>query len=185
MESEQLEYLKNYELVLTRALLSVAKDMRHGGSQLYQTDDLDEVWNAIAPRYMVDAIPNIAEYPAVSVAWAGYIGMAFAYLWDKDWSQVTSSDDAYGMLCSPRGFDAMDEYIVEDVLGYRMDSKEAQDIENLMRSLSHVALNHIRHEQIEPQSEMAFHVFARTVRAVFHVGASCELYRLGYKWVKQ
>lgn len=181
----QLEYLHKYELELTRKLLSVAYDLRCGGQQLYSSDDLDKVWTVIAPEYMVDAVPNVAEYPMVAIAWAGYIGMALAHLWDKDWTVVTSSPDVYKMLSVPRGFDAMDEYIVEEVLGYEFDSPAASRFENLMRSLSETALAQIRREQVEPQSEMAFHVFARTVRALFSVGASCELYRLGYKWEKQ
>lgn len=185
LADRQLEYLHKYELELTQKLLSVARDLRCGSQQLYSTEDLDKVWNNIAPSYMVDAVPNIAEYPTVAIAWAGYIGMALAHLWDKDWAAVSSSPDVYEMLSAPRGFDAMDEHIVEDILGYKFDSPTASRFENLMRSLSETALAQIRHEQIEPQSEMAFHIFARTVRAMFNIGASCELYRLGYKWEKQ
>lgn len=182
---EMVEYLQKYELDLTRKLLDVAKDMRCGSGVLYDSEDLDGVWDRIVPEYMVDAVPNVAQYPLVAIAWAGYIGMALAHLWDKDWSVVTGADDAYALLRSPRGFDEMDEYIVEEIMGYRLESDTAKRLEDLMRALAETALAQIRHEEIEPQSKMAFHVFARTVWAVFHVGASCELYRLGYKWEKR
>lgn len=42
----------------------------------------------------------------------------------------------------------------------------------------------IRHEQIEPQSPMAFHVFARACCTMFRIGAAIELKRLGYKFEK-
>jgi hypothetical protein len=39
----------------------------------------------------------------------------------------------------------------------------------------------IRHEGIEPQSPRAYHVFARTVQVLYRIGASIELFLLGYK----
>ena len=47
-----------------------------------------------------------------------------------------------------------------------------------------MAVAQIRHEQIEPQSQMAFHIFARACRAMFRIGAAIELKRLGYKFEK-
>lgn len=185
MEAEQTEYLQQYELTLSKQLMHIAEDMRYMGSQLYQSDDIDNVWKEIAPQYMADAVPNIAEYPTVAIAWAGYIGMAIANMWDRDWAAAMKLDNIYDALQKPRGFDAMDEYIMEEVLDFPVDSVAAKGVENLMRNLSQAALSQIRHENIEPQSAMAFHVFARTVRSMFRIGASCELYRLGYKWTKQ
>lgn len=184
MEQQEKQYLQNFELKLTGNLMAIARDMRFGGGQLYQSDDLEQVWDTMAPYYMADAVPNIPQYPAVAIAWAGYIGMAMARLWDKDWAAVADAPNPYALLAEPRGFDEMDEYIVEQILGYRLESDTAGSIENLMRSLAQSALDAIRHEQIEPQSQMAFHVYARAVRAVYRVGASCQLYRLGYKWTK-
>ena len=178
------EYLQRYEDELTQKLLRQAHDLRCGAEQLYQTEDLEEMWHKIAPQYMVDAVPEIAQYPTVAIAWAGYIGMGLAHLWDKDWAEVFGREDVYASLRDPRGFDEMDEYIIEGVMGYLLDSKTAQGFENLMRSLSQTALAQIRHEEIEPQSEMAFHVFARTTKVMFRIGVSCELYRLGYKYEK-
>lgn len=185
MEAEQTEYLHQYELTLSKQLMHIAEDMRFLGSQLFQTEDIDAAWNDMAPHYMVDAVPNIAEYPTVAIAWAGYIGMAVANMWDKDWETASKIENMYECLQKPRGFDAMDEYIVEEILGFSLDSPTAKGIENLMRALAQASLSQIRHENIEPQSPMAFHVFARTIRSMFRIGASCELYRLGYKWVKR
>ncbi len=184
MDDKQIEYLQKFEEEVTAALLRIAVDCRCASEHLYQTDDLEEVWKRIAPDYMVDAVPNIAEYPTVAIAWAGFIGMGLAHLWDKDWSRVSSSENPYTMLRDPRGFDEMDEYIIEDVMGYLLDSDTAKRLTDLMRQLSQAALARIRSEQIEPQTPLAFHVYARVVRAMFRIGASCELYRLGYKWTK-
>ena len=39
-------------------------------------------------------------------------------------------------------------------------------------------------EQIEAQSVMAFHVYARTTKVMFDMGVAVELRRLGYNYVK-
>ena len=123
------EYLQKYEEELTQKLLRQAHDLRCGAEQLYHTEDLEEMWHKIAPQYMVDAVPEIAQYPTVAIAWAGYIGMALAHLWDKDWDEVLRREDVYASLRDPRGFDEMDEYIIEGVMGYLLDSKTAQGFE--------------------------------------------------------
>lgn len=57
-------------------------------------------------------------------------------------------------------------------------------VENLIRSTAELALSLIRKEQVEAQSVMAFHVFARTTKVMFELGVSVELKRLGYNYVK-
>jgi hypothetical protein len=42
----------------------------------------------------------------------------------------------------------------------------------------------IRKEGIEPQSVMAFHIFARAVKVFYELGISIELRHRGYKYVK-
>jgi hypothetical protein len=76
----------------------------------------------------------------------------------------------------------MDEHIVRDMIGYHLESKEAKGIEDMMRRLGEAALTLIRRENIEPQSPMAFHVYARAIKVMYRIGASIELKRLGYKF---
>ena len=40
----------------------------------------------------------------------------------------------------------------------------------------------IRHEHIEPQSPMAFHIFSRACKVMYRIGAAIELKRMGYKF---
>jgi hypothetical protein len=83
----------------------------------------------------------------------------------------------------------MDEYVRETVLGLSPKAKpqegkqmnEYDEVEELVRTLSTICLTQIRREQIEPQSPMAFRVYLRSIHALYVVGASVELYRLGYK----
>ncbi|MBR4065790.1 MAG: hypothetical protein IKJ97_03460 [Bacteroidaceae bacterium] len=173
-------YLENFENRLMNELLKITTQYNMLEGTLLSTEDIDSRWHAIAPEYMADAVPNIADYPTVAIAWAGYVGMAVAHLWDEDWNE--HCNDEYKSLYGPAGFDDMDEYIVQKVLGFHLESQEAKNIEQMMRRLGETALTLIRRENIEPQSPMAFHAYARVVKVVYRIGAAIELKRLGYKF---
>ena len=144
------------------------------------TPDLEEKWREVAPEYMADAVKEVNSYPEVALAWAGYLGMGYAHLWDSNWRK--HSRDGYSKMLGSRGFDDMDEHIVRDIIGFHLESREAKGIEDMMRRLGETALTLIRRERIEPQSPMAFHVYARVVKVMFRIGAAVELKRLGYKF---
>lgn len=149
---------------------------------LLRSDDIDAKWKELAPDYMADAMKLITDYPMVSVAWAGYMGMAVAKWWDQDWA--TFGKYPYANLLGKHGFDDMDEHIVSDIVGIKLESEEAEKLENIMRQCATTAIGFIRHENIEPQSIRAFYVYARVVKVMFEIGAAIELHRLGYKWKK-
>lgn len=173
-------YLENFESRITDELLRMCKQYGSLDGTLLATDDIDARWNDFAPEYMADAVPNIASYPTVAIAWAGYLGMAVAHLWDGDWT--VHSKDGYKSFYGGLGFDDMDEHIVRDIIGFHLESREAKNIEEMMRRLGETALTLIRRERIEPQSPMAFHVYARVVKVMYKIGAAIELKRLGYKF---
>ena len=107
------------------------------------------------------------------------MGMAIANGWDTDWSRTAAL--SYNELYGPRGFDDMDEHIIANILGLPLDSKEARSIEDMARRCGELTVDLIRHEQVEPQSPLAFHIFVRACRAMYRIGAALELERLGYK----
>ncbi|MBQ5751476.1 MAG: hypothetical protein IIV89_01385 [Bacteroidaceae bacterium] len=173
-------YLENFESRITDELLRMCKQYGVLDGTLLATDDISSRWNELAPEYMADAVPNIADYPTVAIAWAGYLGMAVAHQWDGDWA--AHCKDGYNSYYGEQGFDDMDEHIVRDIIGFHLNSNEAKGIEDMMRRLGEMALTLIRRENIEPQSPMAFHVYARVVKVMFRIGAAIELKRMGYKF---
>ena len=173
-------YLENFESRIMDELLRLCTQYKVLEGTLLATDDIDARWHELAPEYGADAVPNIADYPTVAIAWAGYLGMAVAHYWDADWA--SHSKDEYKAYYGEQGFDDMDEHIVRDIIGFHLESQEAKNIEQMMRRLGEQALTLIRRENIEPQSPMAFHVFARAIKVMFRIGASMELKRLGYKF---
>jgi len=175
-------FLDKYEDNLTQELLKLCTNYKMLDGTLLSTDDIDDQWKVLAPEYMADAVPQIAQYPTVSVAWAGYLGLAIAQGWDTNWEMCKNCGykDFYGS----RGFDDMDENVLFTVLCLAPESEDARKIEDMMRRCGEKAVSLIRHEQIDPQTAMAFHVFARTCRTMYRIGAAIELRRLGYKFEK-
>ena len=184
MTEQQHELLNNYEEGLRKMVTEFLSEQKELEGQLLEVDELKEKWKSSAPSYMADAVPEIAKYPLVAIAWAMYEGMGAAVLWDKEWKRYESVEDFHKMLCEPRGFDCMDEYITEILLCHPLGSPEAEKLENLIRSTAERALSLIRKEQVEAQSVMAFHVFARTTKVMFEMGVSVQLKRMGYNYVK-
>lgn len=176
------EYLERFEGVLQEELLRLCTSDKMLDGSLLATEDIDGRWNDFAPEYMADAVPQIADYPTVSVAWAAYLGMAVAFGWDKDWKEC--SQMSYTSYYGEQGFDDMDEQIVHKVLGLLSDGYETRALEDMIRRCGEATVSRIRHEHIEPQSPMAFYVFARSCKVMYRIGAAIELKRLGYKFEK-
>ena len=150
--------------------------------ELLNSEDIDQKWKEWAPEYIADALPEVNQYPDFAIACAGYAGMAVAHWWDEDWGRNHGSK--YEALHGPRGFDDMDEFIVQNILGLTLDSTDAKQIMNILLCCAQKAATFISHEHIEAQTVKAFHIFARTVKVMFRIGASLELKRLGYKFQK-
>ena len=184
MNEQQHELLNKYEEGLRKMVTEFLTQQKELEGQLLEVEELKDKWKSSAPSYMADAVPEIAKYPLVAIAWAMYEGMGLAVLWDKEWKRYESVEDFHKMLCEPRGFDCMDEYVTEILLCHPLGSAEAEKIENLIRSAAERALSLIRKEQVEAQSVMAFHVFARTTKVMFEMGVSVQLKRMGYNYVK-
>lgn len=178
----QDQYLDTYEQGLTEHLLRMLSDMKLLNRQLLTSQDLSEKWNQMAPAYVADGVKEIAKYPTVSLGWAMYLGMAVANYWDKDWETYGSMPQLYEYIRDKRGFDYMDEYIRENVL--ELNGEEFDRMEQVVQDCAQQVLSKIRHEQIEPQSPMAFYVYARSIKVLFHMGAAVELKRMGYKMEK-
>ncbi|MBO5250670.1 MAG: hypothetical protein J6B31_01530 [Bacteroidaceae bacterium] len=177
-----IQYLIRLEEKMQNELLRLATSRNMLKGVLLATEDIDEQWKILAPEYMADAVPQIAHYPTVSVAWAAYLGMAVAYGWDADWETYLKLP--YQSYYGEQGFDDMDEHIVRDLLRVPLDSKTAKELEETIRQCGEKAVDLIRYEQVPPQSELAFHVFARACKAMFRIGAAIQLKRMGYNFEK-
>ena len=182
METKDIEYLDSYETSLTEELVRLCSSFGLLDGELLASDDIDGKWKELAPEYMAEAVPNLNSFPEAAIGWAGYIGMAVAKWWDMDWGR--HHGEKYEALHGPRGFDDMDDHIMQDILVYRPGSTEAGAVTKILLACTQQAIGRIRREHIESQSVIAFHVFARTTRAMFRIGAAIQLKKDGYKFQK-
>ena len=179
---ENTQYYDTYEENLLREVLRMCTSLGMLDGEIRASEDIDQKWKEWAPEYIAEALPEVNTYPDFAIACAGYAGMAVAHMWDADWGRNHSTK--YESLHGPRGFDDMDEHIVQNILGLSLDSVEAKQIMNILLCCAQKATTFIQHEHIEAQTVKAFHIFARTVQVMFRIGAALQLKRLGYKFHK-
>ena len=117
MEDKDREFLASFAEKLEKTLVDqcTADELLDG--KILEVEELEEKWRTSAPEYMVAAVPQIAQYPSAAIAWACYVGMGAAVLWDKSWGEYKDVEDWYTLMAKPRGFDCLDEYVIE-CLGY-------------------------------------------------------------------
>lgn len=176
------KYLSEFEIKLQTELMKRAFQMKAIDDTLLQNDDIESKFHELAPGYFGDAVKEVSEYPEVSIAWAGYLGMGVAKLWDEDFCRFQKA--SYSDFLGGRGFDDMDEHIVLDILGHPLNSKEALSRADILSRLASSAISFIRHEGVEPQSPRAYYIYARAVQVVYRIGASIQLHSLGYRYQK-
>ena len=179
---ENIQYYNAYEEKLQQEILKMCKSLGMLDDELLSSEDIDQKWKEWAPEYIAEALPEVNSYPEFAIACAGYAGMAVAKWWDEDWGRHHGAN--YSTLHGPRGFDDMDEFIVQNILGLKLDSPEAKQLVNILLVCAQKAVTFIQHEHIEHQTVKAFHIFARTVKVMYRLGAALELRRLGYKFHK-
>ncbi len=182
MEIKDVEYLNCFENKVQNELLKLCTEYNMLDGILLATDDVDDIWKEMAPEYVADAVREIQNYPEVSVSWAMYLGMAVAYGWDEDWEKC--KETPYSSYYGDQGFDNMDDHIVRDVLGCPLEGTDAEQIVDMVRRCGQTTVSLIRLENIEPSTPMAFHAFARAIKAMFRIGAAIQMRRMGYKFEK-
>ena len=98
MEEKDLAFLNSFTEKLSDTLVKqcTADGMLDG--KMLIVEELNEKWRTSAPEYMVDAVPQIAEYPSAAIAWACYVGMGAAVLWDKSWGEYKDTEDWYSLM---------------------------------------------------------------------------------------
>lgn len=180
---DRTEYYHNFGQKLLEDLLRRCTEQGLQAGILLETEDLTDKWDNIAKDYLRDAIEQLQDYPEAAIAWAGFIGLAYAQGWDENWEKMQQL--GYSDLQGERGFDDLDEHILQYWLGYSLDSEQAKRYNEALLSCAQTAITHIRSEKIEAQSVDAFYIFAETVRTLFRIGVSLRLHDLGYRFEKQ
>ena len=179
---ENTAYLDNFEKILSDGLVKVCQGASLlDDSGILDSPDIDLKWDVYIKDYVADAVENFNSYPQTAIAWAGFLGMGVAHRWDRDFELFKSA--TYQSYYGPRGFDDMDEFVLQNVLGLDLDGAEARKISDTFNSMSMLTLGLIRHEGVEPQTAQGFYILNRSYTVLYKIGASIALRRLGYRKV--
>lgn len=165
---------QQYREDLTKCLLEVCTGDGFLEGTLLETPDLDEAWLRYAPSFYGDAVREFNGYPEYCLACAGYLGMAVALLWDKDWEK--HKETPYSYFQGERRFDDMDDYITDNILKERKHSVQA------MMACSSAAYNFLMKSGAEPGTAEAYRLFLVSTEVMFKIGSAIELHSLGYKF---
>lgn len=140
--------------------------------------DVENFWQTIAQAYIPDGIREFNSYPNVSLGWMMFLGMAMAKYWDEDWERYSKSEGLYEQIRAQRGFDCMDEYILEDVLHLKCEG--LKEINDLVAECASRTYNMLRHQHIEPGTREAFEAYVACLHQLYLMGAAVQLKRMGY-----
>lgn len=140
--------------------------------------DVEEKWGVVARAYLPDGAREFKDYPVVSLGWMMFVGMAMAFYWDTDWEKNADRTDFYEKLRDMRGYDNMDEAVVQDLLGYRDEA--AEKITELVAECASRVFSLLNHEHVEPGTEAAFGCYIAALHQLYLAGMAMELNALGY-----
>lgn len=146
--------------------------------RLPECTDIEDKWQSIAEAYLPDGIREFNAYPTVSLGWMMFIGMAIAKYWDEDWQKYATVPNLYEQLRNQRGFDCMDEYILEDVL--HMKGKGLEELNNLVAECASRTNSNLHHAHLESGTPEAFKAYVACLHQLYLMGAAVQLKRMGY-----
>jgi len=170
-----MERLDTFEETLERGLYKLLLEAGLA-SEAMSSPDIDGKWEEFIKDYVADAVSNVNDYPEAALGFAAYLGMAVAFHWDADWE--SHSGDSYQSYYGSRGFDNMDDHIVDDILA--MPEEKKRVITAVLRGCVDATLGLLKHESFELQTEEGFYALVRCYSVFFRMGVSIELAALGY-----
>ena len=150
--------MDNFEEQLRKDLHQFLLSMKEVDERMPECPDVEEKWEEIAKAYIPDGIREFQDFPSASLGWMMYIGMAVAKMWDTEWEIYSKIEDLYAYMRDKRGYDAMDEYIREEVL-------QLQGVDYTQR--------------LEPGTKEAFNGYVACLHQLYLFGAAMQLKRMG------
>lgn len=174
--------MENFEEQLRNDLHQFLQTLQEVDERLPECPDVEENWEVIAKAYIPDGIREFTDYPSVSLGWMMYIGMAVAKMWDTEWTIYSKIEDLYVYMRDKRGYDAMDEYIREEVL--LLEGEAYSALEKLVGECASRIYNALRRQNIEPGTKEAFNGYVACLHQLYLFGSAIQLKRMGYRMTK-
>lgn len=140
--------------------------------------DVEAKWPKIAEEYLPDGIREFADYPVASLGWMMFIGMAVAKYWDTDWECYAAVEDLYTPMRDKRGFDNLDEYIMDEVLNLQGDA--AEKMQTLVGDCAERVKRALFRLDVEPGTIEAFKGYVACLQCMYKLGSAVQLNAMGY-----
>lgn len=150
--------------------------------RLPECPDVEGKWPAIAEAYLPDGAREFSNYPVASLGWMMFIAMAVTKFWDQDWERYDKVEDLYLMLRDKRGFDNLDEYILDEVLDLHGD--DAEQMQTLVGDTAERAKRTLYRQDVEPGTVDAFKAYVACLQCMYQLGMAVQLKAMGYHMVK-
>lgn len=144
--------------------------------------DVEAKWPAIAEAYLPDGAREFASYPVASLGWMMFIAMAVAKFWDEDWARYDKEEDLYVLLRDKRGYDNLDEYVMDEVLDLHGD--QAEQLQELVGDCAERVKRAIFSLDIEPGTVDAFKAYVGGLQCMYQLGMAMQLKSMGYHMTK-
>lgn len=167
-----------FEDIIHKELHQYLLGIEEVDEHLPECPDVTDRWPSIGNSYIPDGAREYRDYPVASLGWMMYIGMAVAKLWDDEWEIYSQIDDLYLYMRDKRGYDALDEYICEDIL--MMRGKEEEDLSLVVSECAARVNADLIRERIEPGTKEAFEAYVTCLRQLYLFGMAMQLKRMGY-----
>ena len=174
--------MDNYETQLRNDLHQYLMGLKEVDERLPECPDVEGKWEEIAKAYIPDGIREFQNYPSASLGWIMYIGMAVTKMWDTEWEIYANLENIYTYMRDKRGYNAMDEYVREEVLRLRGTDYDA--LEKLAGECASRVNNALMHQNFEPGTKEAFEGYVTCLHQLYLFGAAIQLKRMGYHMEK-
>ena len=170
--------MENFAPTLLKELHSYLTSRGFVDERLPECPDVEQKWQPVAEAYLPDGIREFADYPVSSLGWMMFVGMAVAKYWDEDWEKYGKVDDLYTPLRDKRGYDNLDEYILDEVLDLHGDEAEAR--QTLVGDCAERAKRALFALDIEPGTIEAFKGYVACLQCMYQLGMALQLNAMGY-----
>lgn len=149
-------------------------------SRLPESPDLEGLWPSVCEAYLPDGVREFAHYPIVSLGWVMFVGMALAKFWDTDWTTYSkhSGSELYILLRDAKGYDLLDDHVLDDVLGLNREEAEATSV--IAGECASRVYHALLRSSLEPGTPEAAKAYIGALHELFLMGIYTELNALGY-----
>lgn len=174
--------MEKFEDTLHKDLHQFLLSINEVDERLPECPDVEEKWEEIAKAYIPDGIKEFNDFPSASLGWMMYIGMAVAKMWDTEWEIYSKVEDIYAYMRDKRGYDAMDEYIREEVL--LLQGVDYTVLEKVTGECASRVYNALLRQRLEPGTKEAFNGYVASLHQLYLFGVAMQLKRMGYHMTK-